>query len=165
MVTTAAESTSPGKGRPTGPQAPQASGRSQSGVRTQAGAGEDGSTTIRLPLVTVTLTRPDAQDSRQPPRATRTPSGGGGPAPAGPAGTGATSVGGVSPARAAFYAGAVALGALEVVEWPVTLLVVAGTYLADQVRGSTAAGARPAAESSASTGPVPPASAGHPAGS
>jgi len=34
--------------------------------------------------------------------------------------------------RLAFYGAAVALGVLEVVEWPVTLLVVAGTYLTDR---------------------------------
>jgi len=67
----------------------------------------------------------------------------------------------VSLSRAAFYAGAVALGALEVVEWPVTLLVVAGTYLADQVRGPAAPAATPggSGSSSAPAGPVLPAAA------
>ncbi len=67
------------------------------------------------------------------------------------------SVGGVSLSRAAFYAGAVALGALEVVEWPVTLLVVAGTYLADQVRGpATPAAFPPGSGPSTSDVPLPP---------
>jgi len=40
--------------------------------------------------------------------------------------------------RLAFYGGALALGVLEVVEWPVTLLVVAGTYVVDRARSSAA---------------------------
>jgi len=36
--------------------------------------------------------------------------------------------------RLAFYGGAIALGGLGVVEWPVTLLVMAGTYVADRAR-------------------------------
>jgi len=40
--------------------------------------------------------------------------------------------------RLAFYGGALPLGALEVVEWPVTLLVLAGTYVVDRARSSAA---------------------------
>ena len=162
MVTTAADSMSPGEGRPTGPEEPPpTSGRSQSGVGTRA-AGGNRTTTIRLPLVSVTLTRPDGQDGQPSPGALQTSSAGGRPAAAGPASTGAMSVGGVSLSRAAFYAGAVALGALEVVEWPVTLLVVAGTYLADQVRGpATPAAIPPGSGPLASAVPVPPPAAPH----
>lgn len=37
-----------------------------------------------------------------------------------------------------FLRGALALGVLEVVEWPVTLLVLAGTYVVDRARSSAA---------------------------
>ena len=139
----------------------QAGDGSQPAVETRRAAGGSRTTTIRLPLISATFTRPSRPDSQQQPRATRTSSGVGEPAPAGPAGTGVHSVGGVSLSRAAFYAGAVALGALEVVEWPVTLLVVAGTYLADQVRGPAAPAATPggSGSSSAPAGPVLPAAA------
>jgi len=40
--------------------------------------------------------------------------------------------------RLAFYGGAITLGALGVVEWPVTLLMMAGTYVADRARPTTA---------------------------
>ncbi len=135
-------------------------------VETQLVPGRDRTTTIRLPLISATFTRPARPKGQEPsPGSEASSLMGRVPTAGSPAADEAAPVRGVSLARAAFYAGAVALGALEVVEWPVTLLVVAGTYLADQVRGSTAAGAHPAAGSSASTGPVPPASAGHPAGS
>jgi len=46
--------------------------------------------------------------------------------------------------RLAFYGGALALGVLEVVEWPVTLLVVAGTYLTDRATTTDNAADSPA---------------------
>ena len=79
-------------------------------------------TTIRLPFMTASFTRP--------PR----------PAPVVVPWTPQASIGQVADAlhlpiprsRWALYGGAVVLGALEVVEWPVALLVVAGTYLTDR---------------------------------
>jgi len=41
---------------------------------------------------------------------------------------------GMTLSRLAFYGGAIALGGLGVVEWPVTLLVMAGTHVADRAR-------------------------------
>jgi hypothetical protein len=164
MVTTDAKGTSAAAVHPAEPEATpsQAGDGSQPAVETRRAAGGSRTTTIRLPLISATFTRPSRPDSQQQPRATRTSSGVGEPAPAGPAGTGVHSVGGVSLSRAAFYAGAVALGALEVVEWPVTLLVVAGTYLADQVRGpATPAAIPPGSGPSASAVPVPPPAAPH----
>ncbi len=161
MVTTDAKGTS-AAGHPAEPEVtpPPAGDGSQPAVETRRAAGGSRTTTIRLPLISATFTRPSRPDSPQQPPASPTSSSGA-PAAADPATTGAHSVGGVSLSRAAFYAGAVALGALEVVEWPVTLLVVAGTYLADQVRGSAAPAATPggSGSSSAPAGPVLPAAA------
>jgi|NGEPerStandDraft_6_1074524.scaffolds.fasta_scaffold30731_4 hypothetical protein len=84
-------------------------------------------TTLRLPFVTATFTRVPVR-----------PAAGESTAPAG----------GSRPdeqrQRLAFYAGAAALGALEVVEWPVALLVAAGTYLAGR-RTPTGPASRPVA--------------------
>ncbi len=163
MVTTDAEGTSAAAGHPAEPEVtpPPAGDGSQPAVETRRAAGGSRTTTIRLPLISATFTRQSRPDSQQRPPASPASSSGGAPSAAVPAITGAHSVGGVSLSRAAFYAGAVALGALEVVEWPVTLLVVAGTYLADQVRGSAATAATPggSGSSSAPAGPVLPAAA------
>lgn len=81
-------------------------------------------TTIRLPLITVTVRR-DA-----PPGPTRAPSG---------------DLGGsqrIPPL--VFYAGLAALGVLEVVEWPVAAVVAAGVWLAGRSRSEPPA-ALPAA--------------------
>jgi len=144
MVTTDAESTS-------------------AAVETQLVPGRDRTTTIRLPLISVTFTRPARPEGQErPPDSGTASSTGEVPAAGSPSADEAASVGGVSLPRAAFYAGAVALGALEVVEWPVTLLVVAGTYLADQVRGPAAPAAIPPGSGpSASAVPVPPPAAPH----
>ena len=146
-MVTSAGSASPRKGPLTGPKA---------GDRT---------TTIRLPLISVTLTRPAGEGEQQPHRAVQTPSRGGALATAGRSTTAVMAAGGVPLSRAAFYAGAVALGALEVVEWPVALLVVAGTYLVDQIRGQAQASvgaAAPGSESPSAGGSVPaPAAAPH----
>ncbi len=131
-------------------------------VETQLVPGRDRTTTIRLPLISVTFTRPARPEGQErPPDSGTASSTGEVPAAGSPLADEAASVGGVSLPRAAFYAGAVALGALEVVEWPVTLLVVAGTYVADQVRGPAAPAATPggSGSSSAPAGPVLPASA------
>lgn len=88
-------------------------------------------TTLKLPLVGVTITRPAVSTA---------PGGDGGTtgtqdtASARPHTFSPTRPAGVPWSRVAFYAGALGLGALEVVEWPVTLLVVAGTYVADRAR-------------------------------
>ena len=130
-------------------------------VETQLVPGRDRTTTIRLPLISATFTRParPARPEGQEPSPGSEPASSRGwvPAAGSPLADEAAPVRGVSLARAAFYAGAVALGALEVVEWPVTLLVVAGTYLADQVRGPVTAGtSRPGLGSLTGDGPVPP---------
>lgn len=76
-------------------------------------------TTLRLPFMTATFTRTPARPA--------TPA-----EPARPV----AAVGPDERQRFAFYAGAAALGALEVVEWPVALLVAAGTYLAGRTKPS-----------------------------
>ena len=77
---------------------------------------------VRLPLVSATFTMgAPVEHSRD-----------GGPSSARSLSRGMWGLHGVPLQRAAFYAGAVALAALEVVEWPVTLLVVAGTYAVDR---------------------------------
>ena len=108
------------------------SGGAQPAVETRAAPGGARTTTIRLPLISATFTRSARADRRQTPSGGRVPAVGATPA-------GVPRLRGVSLPRVAFYAGAVALGALEVVEWPVTLLVVAGTYVADRARGTVAA--------------------------
>ena len=111
------------------------SGGAQPAVETRAAPGGARTTTIRLPLISATFTRSARPDRQQTPSAGRVPAVGATPA-------GVPGLRGVSLPRVAFYAGAVALGALgalEVVEWPVTLLVVAGTYVADRARGTVAA--------------------------
>jgi len=164
MVTNGAKSTGAAAGHPAGPEAPPPppGDGSQPALETGAAPGGDRTTTIRLPLLSATFTRPARAKNQQLSPSPQAPSSTGGVPIAGiPVADRAVSVGGVSLPRLAFYAGAVALGALEVVEWPVTLLVVAGTYFADQVRGSTAAGAAApgaaarTAGSSAAAGPAP----------
>ena len=93
-----------------------------------------GTSTIRLPFMTASFHR----DSRAP-----RPVGPGAPwTPQASVGQAVASLRSPIPrSRWAFYGAAVALGVLEVVEWPVTLLVVAGTYLTD--RATTTAGADP----------------------
>ncbi len=93
-----------------------------------------GATTIRLPFVTASFHRG--------PRAPRSVGAGASWTPQASVGQAVASLRSPVPlSRLAFYGGAVALGVLEVVEWPVTLLVVAGTYLTD--RATTTAGADP----------------------
>ncbi len=162
MATTDAQSTGAAGGSPAGPEAapPPPGDGSQPAVQMSAAPGGDRTTTVRLPLISVTFTRPARPDHQEPSLSSHAPSFTGRVRTAGSAvADGRVPVGGVSMPRLAFYAGAVALGALEVVEWPVTLLVVAGTYVADQVRGSTAASAaRPAAGfSAAAVEQAPPA--------
>lgn len=127
MVISGADSTPPTMAESAG-----TSGGAQPAVETQAAPGGARTTTIRLPLISATFTRSARPDRQQTPSDGRVPAVGATPA-------GVAGLRGVSLPRVAFYAGAVALGVLEVVEWPVTLLVVAGTYVADRARGTVAA--------------------------
>ncbi len=100
----------------------------QTGTDTGAGV-----RTVRLPFVTASFSRA--------PRAARSGGPGAGRPSTPQASVGQAVAGLRSPvplSRLAFYGGALALGALEVVEWPVTLLVVAGTYIVDRARSSAA---------------------------
>jgi len=112
-------------------KSPRATARSRAKKAPAPDAAGVGATTIRLPFVTTSFSRA--------PRAARS----GGPgAPWTPQASVGQAVAGLrSPvplSRLAFYGGALALGVLEVVEWPVTLLVLAGTYVADRARSSAA---------------------------
>jgi len=127
MVISGADSTPPTMAESAG-----TSGGAQPAVETQAAPGGARTTTIRLPLISATFTRSARPDRQQTPSDGLVPAVGATPA-------GVPGQRGVSLPRVAFYAGAVALGVLEVVEWPVTLLVVAGTYVADRARGTVAA--------------------------
>ncbi len=83
-----------------------------------------GRTTIRLPFMTASFTRPPRSASVAAAAWT----------PQASVGQAADSLHVPIPrSRWALYGAAVALGVLEVVEWPVALLVVAGTYLTDRV--------------------------------
>jgi len=96
-----------------------------------------GTSTIRLPFVTASFHR----GSRAP-----RPVGPGAPwTPQASIGQAVASLHVPIPrSRWALYGAAVALGALEVVEWPVALLVVAGTYLTDRVTSTDNAADSPA---------------------
>jgi len=63
---------------------------------------------------------------------------------------------GMTLSRLAFYGGAIALGGLGVVEWPVTLLVMAGTYVADRARPTAEADSVVDASPSSLRSPPPP---------
>jgi len=139
MVISGADSTPPTMAESAG-----TSGGAPPAVETQAAPGGARTTTIRLPLISATFTRSARPDRQQTPSDGRVPA-------VGETMAGVPGLRGVSLPRVAFYAGAVALGALEVVEWPVTLLVVAGTYVADRARGTVAA-----------AGSAPPPAAGQP---
>ena len=150
MVNSGADSAHPAMAESVG-----TSGGAQPAVETRAAPGGARTTTIRLPLISATFTRSARADRQQTPSGGRVPAVGATPA-------GVPGLRGVSLPRVAFYAGAVALGVLEVVEWPVTLLVVAGTYVADRARGSVAAAgsAPPAAgQPIRAAAPVPSAAA------
>lgn len=77
--------------------------------------------TIRLPFLTVSLTRPAGPPTPQAaPRSTPTvelPASGRGP-------------------RLLFYTGVAALGVAGVVEWPVAAAIAAGTYIASKARST-----------------------------
>jgi hypothetical protein len=89
-----------------------------------------GTVTVRLPFLTVSVTRP-----------------GGGPGPAGakhPAGGHHGLPGGsVGAERLLFYGGVAALGIAGVIEWPVAAAIAVGTHLAGKAR--TGPPRRPAA--------------------
>lgn len=79
--------------------------------------------TLRLPLVTLSLSRPAGA-------ATRVPS---------PSGVGTATTEEVAGGqRLLFYAGIAALGAVGAVEWPVAAAIAAGTYLAAKSRSASA---------------------------
>lgn len=82
-----------------------------------AGEAQEHTTTLRLPVLTVAITRH--------------------PVPAG-TGTASGTRGGGTPAsrvgKLAFYGGIAALGVLEVVEWPVALALGAGAYVLRRMR-------------------------------
>ncbi len=121
-----------GKGK-----SPRATGRSRAKKAPAPDAEGAGATTVRLPFVTASFSRA--------PRAAR--SGGAGASWTPQASVGQAVAGLRSPlplSRLAFYGGALALGVLEVVEWPVTLLVVAGTYLTDRATTTDNAADSPA---------------------
>jgi len=105
-----------------------------------------GRTTIRLPFMTASFTRPPRSASvaaaawtpqasiRQAADSLHVP---------------------IPRSRWALYGAAVALGALEVVEWPVALLVVAGTYLTDRATSTDNAADSPARAASDLVVPSP----------
>jgi len=96
-----------------------------------------GATTIRLPFVTASFHRG--------PRAPRSVGAGASWTPQASVGQAVAGLRSPVPlSRLAFYGGAVALGVLEVVEWPVTLLVVAGIYLTDRATTTDNAADSPA---------------------
>lgn len=138
--------------------APTPATEAAAGIRTQPrvehseGPAVGHSTTIRLPLVTATFTRRDpaaGQADAGPAVATYGAAAAPVAARSGPRGL----LGRPSGRRLAFYAGASALAVLGVVEWPVTLLVVAGTYAADRARSATPT-PTPASATVVTTGPV-----------
>lgn len=125
---------SPDRGR----RSPVKGSEPRTATETDAASSGPRTRTIRLPLISVTFTRPESGGHRQDSAAGNETARGSAPAAGSRGPTGASSLGGLPLPRAAFYAGAVALGALQVVEWPVTALVLTGTYLADRARDSAA---------------------------
>ncbi len=97
--------------------------------QTQPAAGADAqvhssgpaNATIRLPFGSVSVTLPPVS----------------GRVGAQPVGAG-SSAGGAAVERLALYGGAVALGALGVLEWPVVLAAAGGTYVLSRLAGRTA---------------------------
>ncbi len=116
---------------------PDATRGTRAEADTAPGTTGGGTTTIRLPFVTASFHR-----------GTRAPRSVGAGAPWTPQASVGQAVASLrSPlplSRWAFYGGAVALGVLEVVEWPVALLVVAGTYLIDRAPSTDNAAVSPA---------------------
>jgi len=112
-------------------KSPRATARSRAKKAPAPDAGGVGATTVRLPFVTASFSRAPRAARSGVPGAPWTPQ-----ASVGQAVAGLRSP--VPLSRLAFYGGALALGALEVVEWPVTLLVLAGTYVVDRARSSAA---------------------------
>ncbi len=125
MVSSSADSKRPS------PRATQSDAAGKAAASDPVNAGR---TTIRLPFMTASFTRP--------PRS----------APMAAAWTPQASIRQAADSlhvpiprsRWALYGAAVALGALEVVEWPVALLGVAGTYLTDRVTSTDNAADSPA---------------------
>lgn len=104
------------EGTGTGPAAHQANGPAGDGA-------QQTSMVVKLPFFTATFTRPAGRGQ-----------GGHGPHVPTPS---------ARAQRLAFYAGVAALGALEVVEWPVALLVAAGSYVAQKTRPAAPQGQPP----------------------
>jgi len=115
MVSSSADSKRPS------PRATQSDAAGKAAASDPVNAGR---TTIRLPFMTASFTRPPRSASVAAAAWT----------PQASVGQAADSLHVPIPrSRWALYGAAVALGVLEVVEWPVALLVVAGTYLTDRV--------------------------------
>jgi len=137
MVSSSADSKRPS------PRATQSDAAGKAAASDPVNAGR---TTIRLPFMTASFTRPPRSASvaaaawtpqasiRQAADSLHVP---------------------IPRSRWAFYGAAVALGALEVVEWPVALLVVAGTYLTDRATSTDNAADSPARAASDLVVPSP----------
>jgi len=126
--------TSPARTKRKSPRATQSDAAGKASAPDPASTG---TSTIRLPFMTASFHR----GSRAP-----RPVGPGAPwTPQASVGQAADSLHVPIPrSRWALYGAAVALGVLEVVEWPVALLVVAGTYLTDRVTSTDNAADSPA---------------------
>ena len=83
--------------------------------------------TLRLPFMTLSVTRPQQDPAPRPPGQARR----GRAATAGGPGPGSG-----SGERLLFYTGIAALGAAGVIEWPVAAVIAAGTYIAARSRPS-----------------------------
>ncbi len=137
MVSSSADSKRP---------SPRATQSDAAGKAAASDAVNAGRTTIRLPFMTASFTRPPRSASvaaaawtpqasiRQAADSLHVP---------------------IPRSRWALYGAAVALGALEVVEWPVALLVVAGTYLTDRATSTDNAADSPARAASDLVVPSP----------
>jgi len=137
MVSSSADSKRPS------PRATQSDAAGKAAASDPVNAGR---TTIRLPFMTASFTRPPRSASvaaaawtpqasmRQAADSLHVP---------------------IPRSRWALYGAAVALGALEVVEWPVALLVVAGAYLTDRATSTDNAADSPARAASDLVVPSP----------
>jgi len=139
MVSSSADSKRP---------SPRATDSDAAGKAAASDPANAGRTTIRLPFMTASLTRPPRSASVAAAAAAWTPQASMRQA--------ADSLHVPIPrSRWALYGAAVALGALEVVEWPVALLVVAGTYLTDRATSTDNAADSPARAASDLVVPSP----------
>ena len=107
-----------GQERPDPAPADESSRPGRPGATTTTGTGqaEPDTVVVRLPFLTVSLSRPAARPVDAP----------GSAAPAEPGSTGVQ--------RLLFYGGVAALGVVGAVEWPVAAAIAAGTYVASRTR-------------------------------